>query len=244
MVEPCFAQAVTAMNAAVFKHNDVAFFRKVADNEDALANLEEAAVPYGGLAALVGRLGVAEMFVQQLFGVPRVREKLAVLDFWLAFHDEATRTQVGSKFVFCIQSPVAVPVAHVCAAPDRIGVQWAVGDASIVRGGLFQVIVRVQEILDCVAAALAELRSSEPLRRQLHLLRYVGNRLNLQGSLDCSALHAPETLAAVQGRMAVALKLNRKLLQVCRLLRATALRFCSCHLMLARMHGQPVWKGR
>lgn len=72
----------------------------------------------------------------------------------------------------------------------------------------------MQGILDCIAAALSELRKSQPLRRQLHLLRYVGNRLNLQGSLDCSALHSPETLAAVNARVAVALKLNRKLLQV------------------------------
>lgn len=89
-----FLQAVTDMNANVFRHNDVAFFQRVTDNEDALANLEEAAIPYGGLAALAGRLGVAEMFLQQLFGVPRIREKLAVLEFWLAFHDEAMSTQV------------------------------------------------------------------------------------------------------------------------------------------------------
>lgn len=72
----------------------------------------------------------------------------------------------------------------------------------------------LQEILDSIAAALAELRASPALRRLLHLLRFAGNRLNLQGSLDCSALHAPAALDAVRGRAAVALKLNGKLLQV------------------------------
>lgn len=73
----------------------------------------------------------------------------------------------------------------------------------------------VQEILESVASALGELRASLPLRRLLHVVRFAGNRLNLQGSLDCSATHAPATIAAVRSRAAVALKLNGKLLQVC-----------------------------
>lgn len=72
----------------------MAFFRKVAEADELFAAMEEAAAQLGGLVALSDRLGVAERFIQLLWGVPRVREKLAVLDFWLAFHDEAAYTQV------------------------------------------------------------------------------------------------------------------------------------------------------
>ena len=68
-------------------------------------------------------------------------------------------------------------------------------------------------MLECLERATAEVRGSAELRALLHLLRYAGNRLNMQGSLDCDARHSAETVKAVMGRYATALKLNEKLLQ-------------------------------
>jgi hypothetical protein len=73
---------------------------------------------------------------------------------------------------------------------------------------------RVQNLLECLSQATAEVRASCPLRQLLHLIRYAGNRLNMQGSLDCKAAHSPETIRAVMARYAVALKINDKLMQV------------------------------
>lgn len=98
---------MTDVDAAAFKQNDVAFFRKVADADEQFAAMEEAAAPHGGLAALAGRLGVAEQFVQLLWGVPRVREKLAVLDFCLTFNDDAALADVRTPchFLHSLLSP-------------------------------------------------------------------------------------------------------------------------------------------
>ena len=72
----------------------------------------------------------------------------------------------------------------------------------------------LQELLECLACATRELRASERLHELLHLLRYAGNRLNMQGSLDCGTPHTADTVRAVMARYATALKLNDKLLQV------------------------------
>lgn len=73
---------------------------------------------------------------------------------------------------------------------------------------------RVQNLLKCLSQATAEVRTSYPLRQLLHLIRYAGNRLNMQGSLNCKVAHSPETIRAVMARYAVALKINDKLMQV------------------------------
>lgn len=83
----------------------------------------------------------------------------------------------------------------------------------------------MQELLDTLSKAVAEVKGSVPLRRLLHLVRYAGNRLNLQGSLDCEAQHSPATINAAMAKYAGALKLNEKLLQA----RACVLPHCCCH---------------
>lgn len=80
--------------AGTFKQNDVAFIAKVADADDQYACLEEAAVPYGGLDEIADRLSVAETFMHRLWRVPRFREKLAVLRFWHAYHDDWSHAKV------------------------------------------------------------------------------------------------------------------------------------------------------
>jgi hypothetical protein len=72
----------------------------------------------------------------------------------------------------------------------------------------------VQDLLACLESAVAEVLGSTALHRLLHLLRYAGNRLNLQGCLDCDAAHSAEAIRGAMARYAVSLKLNEKLLQV------------------------------
>jgi hypothetical protein len=75
-------------------------------------------------------------------------------------------------------------------------------------------MICLQDLLGCLRSAIAEVRASSALHRFLSIIRYIGNRLNMQGTLDCDALHSPEVIRAAMARYAAALKINDKLFQV------------------------------
>jgi hypothetical protein len=100
---------VRGLQASVFKQKDIDFFHKIAESEEQYASMEEAAAAHGGLHDIAERLGVAERFLHELWQVPRLREKLAVLAFWHSYHDECTQAQVRS-FLPRARNPFA-PVA-------------------------------------------------------------------------------------------------------------------------------------
>ena len=85
------------MNAAVFKQKDIEFFHKVTETDDQYTSMEEAAAAHGGLHEVAARLGVAERFLYELWQVPRLREKLTVLEFWHSYYDECSQAQVRQR---------------------------------------------------------------------------------------------------------------------------------------------------
>jgi hypothetical protein len=79
---------------------------------------------------------------------------------------------------------------------------------------VFNKLECLQDLLTCLRRAITEVRASAALHKLLLLIRYIGNRLNMQGTLDCDALHTPEAIRAAMTRYATALKINDKLFQV------------------------------
>jgi hypothetical protein len=96
-------QGIDMLDASRFKQNEVDFIRKISESEDQYACMEEAALPHGGLEEIAERLAVAETFMYRLWGVPRFREKLAVLQFWHSYHDDWSYTKVcTAPLSFCV----------------------------------------------------------------------------------------------------------------------------------------------
>jgi hypothetical protein len=96
-------QGVDTLNASLFKQNEVDFIRKISEAEDQYACMEEAALAHGGLEEISERLAVAETFMYSLWGVPRFREKLAVLQFWHSYHDDWSYTKVCALALGSVQ---------------------------------------------------------------------------------------------------------------------------------------------
>jgi hypothetical protein len=106
-------QGVRDVDVARFKQKDVDFIAKLTENIEVMyTTMEEAAVQHGGLDDVAPRLGVAERFLYELWQVPRLHEKLAVLEFWHSYADECGQVQVrpgdsGSRVMALAQ--------HTCA---------------------------------------------------------------------------------------------------------------------------------
>ena len=89
-------QSIDNLQAAAFTQKDISFIQKIASSDEQYTNLEEAAVRegYECLEDIANRLNVAERFIFELRQISRVRDKLAVLEFWHAYHDEGARLKV------------------------------------------------------------------------------------------------------------------------------------------------------
>ena len=145
--------------------------------------------------------------------VSRLREKLAVLAFWHAYADESSQAGVRAKKT----SALLEVAACIWACTNRTSLSVV---ASVLCSCATSLVVpttmelNVQNLLACLDSAISEVHDSTPLHKLLHLVRYAGNRLNMQGAIDCDIKHSADAIRAVMARYAVSLKLNEKLLQV------------------------------